>query len=182
MSGKRVAFALACVSAAACANILGIDDGIPRVDASLDVGVPDGPDDAVSDAGADVEAEAPFSPLSCGTLTCNFAAGETCCRRDAASYACVDDAAACKGDLNIPCDRPEQCGGSEAGPKECCTTDTLSDSGVYVATSVACMTAAQCEPIPTHYILCGDDSGKDCADATTCSMSVTTLPGFLICK
>ncbi len=179
MSGKRVAFALACVSAAACANILGIDDGIPRVDASLDVGAPDGPDEGIgdADASADVEAEAAFSPLSCGTLTCNFALGETCCRRDAAAYDCVDDAAACKGALYIPCDRPEQCAG-----KECCTTDTLTDAGVYIATSVACMTAAQCEPIPTHYILCGDDSGKDCADATACSMSVTTLPGFLICK
>jgi hypothetical protein len=182
MSGRRVAFALSCVgAAAACANILGIDDGIPR-DASVDVGMQDA-SDGDADAAVDAPPEAPFSPFACGTLTCNFALGETCCEKGDATFDCVDGSAACKGagSLYIPCDGPEQCVG-DAGAKECCTTDVLTDAGTYVATSVSCLTAAQCTPIPTHYVLCGGDSGADCSDATMCEISVTTLPGFLICK
>jgi hypothetical protein len=167
--------------AVACANILGIDDGIPRnddasVDAYVDVMVD------VHDAAVDVPPEGPpFSPLSCGGSTCNFAVGEACCRTGAAKYACVDAASSCMGGTYIPCDRPEQCKG-DAGPRECCTTDILTDAGTYVATSVACVASAQCSPIPTHYILCGDNDAADCPDGEGCAQSVNTLPTFYICK
>jgi hypothetical protein len=174
-----VTLALSSVAfAAACADILGIDDGIPRMDASAF----DAPaaDVQVGDAMAEAEAAPPFSPLPCGTKTCNVAAGEACCRSDTAAFDCVDAAASCKGTY-IPCDRPEQCV-SDAGAKQCCTTDVITDAGTYVATSVACVASDQCEPVPTHYVLCGDDSGTECPDATMCGTSVTTLPPFLICK
>ncbi len=184
MRWSRLTFALVvgCVGAAACADLLGIDNGLPR-DASVDVDLPDVAADVTDEKTLDAPVEAPFSPLACGpTTTCNFALGETCCRTSPTAYACVDAAAACKGTY-IPCDRPEQCVGGDAGPRECCTTDVLTDAGTYVASSVACASKAQCSPIPTHYVLCGDDdSGADCPDGTTCTVSTTTLPTFMICK
>lgn len=181
---RRLAFALSCaLAAAACADILGIDNGIPlgvdasSFDASGSDVASDGSDAAVDDA----PVEAPFSPLSCGTSTCNFAIGEACCRTGATTFDCVDAAASCNGTY-IPCDRPEQCVGGDAGPRECCTTDVLTDAGTYVASSVACMTKAQCTPIPKHYVLCDDDSSAECPDATSCAESVATLPPFMICK
>jgi hypothetical protein len=164
------------VIAAGCADILGIDDGIPRAgDASLDV-TGDSPADVVAgDAGPDG-----FSPLSCGASTCNFGTGQTCCRTGATTYVCLDSGASCSG-TSIPCDRPEQCT-SDAGPMQCCTTDVLTDAGIYVASSVGCMPAAKCAPIPTHYVLCGDNDAADCPDGSTCSQSTSTLPPFLICR
>jgi hypothetical protein len=180
MRRRYVILAVLGVAAGACANILGIDDGIPRsLDGSIDAVTNDVTTD-VHDAGTDV-VDAPFSPLSCGTSTCNFDNGEACCRTGASTYACIDAGGMCKGTL-IPCDRPDQCKGGDAGPRECCTTDVLTDSGAYVATSVGCMTLAQCLPIPTHYRLCGDGDAGDCPDGTTCGASVSTLPSFLICK
>ncbi len=176
-----VTAAVLAAAVAACADILGIDDGIPRTsDASLDA-----PSDATIDAkegGSDAGPEAAFSPLSCGTGTCNFAAGEACCRTGSTTYKCVDAAAACTGTY-IPCDRPEQCPqNTEAGAMQCCTTDVLDDGGVYVAQSVGCVAAGKCTPIPNHYILCGDDSGADCPPEAGCGPSVSALPPFLICK
>jgi hypothetical protein len=179
---SRLVLALFGVGAAGCAAILGIDDGLPLgADASLDAGPDIGTTDASDVTAVDVAPEAAFSPLSCGAKNeCNFAAGQTCCRTGAATYACLDAGAKCTG-IDIPCDRPEQCV-SDAGPHKCCTTDVLTDAGTYVATSVACMPAAQCAPIPTHYVLCGDDSGADCPDGSSCVQSANTLPPFLICK
>ncbi len=173
------------VSVVECASILGIDDGIPRTDdgSVMDVGVTDvasQPD--VVDAGMDdVTDAAPFSPLSCGAVTCNFAVGEACCRTGASTYKCIDAGAKC-ADTLIPCDRKEQCAGGDAGPRDCCTTDVLTDAGTYVATAVACMPVAQCSPVPIHYDLCDDLDAADCPDGTTCTQSTTTLPTFYICR
>ena len=169
------------VLAASCADILGIDDGKPRdYDASVDTGVLDATPD-VKDAQA---ADGPFSPLSCGTgTTCNFAIGEACCRTGGTSYKCVDASSACTGTY-IPCDRTSQCPqNTEAGAMLCCTTDVVDpDSGTYVANTVGCLPAAQCEPTPQHYILCGDDSGAYCPPDAGCGPSASALPNFLICK
>lgn len=173
------------VALAACANILGIDDGIPRssdgaVDAPVDVGPKEtGPDAPMPEAGPD----APFSPLACGTGVCNFALGEACCRTGTTTYACVPTASACTGTL-IPCDRPSQCDSPDAGARTCCTTDVLNEAGTdYVAASVACMPVAACQGTPTHYILCGDgDAAADCPPEAGCAQSTSTLPPFLICK
>lgn len=179
---RRILLAVTVFAAgiAACADILGIDDGIPRTnDASIDVTTNDAAPD-VRDAATDVS-DAPFSPLFCGTgNTCNFAAGEACCRTGSATYVCVKDAAACSGTY-IPCDRPSQCP-QDAGAMACCTTDVLNDGGIYVAESVGCVPAGNCAPIPSHYILCGDDSGADCPPEAGCGPSVSALPPFLICK
>ena len=163
---------------AGCADILGIDDGVPRDAATVDA-----PFDAPLDVHAsDANDGGAVSPLSCGTSTCNFALGQSCCRTGATTFVCLDAGTACKGTA-IPCDRPEQCTGGDAGPLECCTTDVLTDAGTYVATSVGCMTKAQCSPIPAHYILCGDGDGSaDCPDGTSCGQSTSTLPTFLICR
>jgi hypothetical protein len=174
---KRAAL-VAFMLAASCADILGIDDGKPRdYDASVDTGLPDVSPDA-KDAASDV----PFSPMSCGPgTTCNFAIGEGCCRVGS-TYKCVDAAAACTGTY-IPCDRTSQCPqNTEAGATLCCTTDSVNDSGTYVADSVGCLPAAQCVPEPQHYILCGEDSGASCPPDASCGASSTALPTFLICK
>jgi len=179
-----IAAAVTAAGVAACADILGIDDGTPRgYDASLDVTTSDAAAD-VRDGSADAAPDAPFSPLFCGTNTyCNFAAGEACCRTGSATYACVDAAASCTG-MYIPCDRPEQCPqNTDAGPMQCCTTDVVNDAGIYVAQSVGCVQAGKCSPIPNHYILCGDgDGGADCPPEAGCGASVSALPPFLICK
>jgi hypothetical protein len=167
------------LAAASCADILGIDDGKPRdYDASVDTGVDAAPD--VKDAQVP---DGPFSPLSCGTgTTCNFAAGQACCRTGSSTYKCVDASSACIGTF-IPCDRTSQCPqNTEAGAMLCCTTDAIDDSGTYIANSVACLPAAQCQPEPQHYILCGDDSGASCPPEAGCGESTTALPPFLICK
>lgn len=99
---RRVwAGAATCIALAACANILGIDDGTPRdYDGSIEGG-----QDAAADAAKDVVVDVPFSPLSCGaSTTCNFAIGQACCRTDASAYLCVSSAAACTGGTYIPCD------------------------------------------------------------------------------
>lgn len=180
----RVLFAaFVCVGVAACADILGIDDGTPRAyDAAADAPA-DGTLDAPADTGADASADALFSPLSCGTTDCNAAIGEACCRTGPTSYQCVSSQSACAGTF-IPCDRPSQCPPTDAGPQTCCTTDVLDEAGTdYVAASVACRPTASCVPTPTHYILCGDgDASADCPPEAGCAPSTSTLPPFLVCK
>ena len=167
--------------AASCADILGIDDGKARnYDASVETGIPDVVVADVSDASA---TDVAFSALSCGASKCNFALGQSCCRTGSATYKCVDASSECAG-MNIPCDRPEQCPqNTEAGATLCCTTDVVDpDSGTYVATSVACLPEAECQPTPQHYILCGDDSSAECPPEAGCGASASALPTFLICK
>ncbi len=170
--------ALMLAAASSCADILGIDDGTPRdYDASADTGA-----DVAPDVKETSVPEGSSSPLSCGTgTTCNFAIGEACCRTGA-TYACVDASSACTGTY-IPCDRTSQCPqNTEAGVMLCCTTDSVGDSGTYVANTVGCLPAAQCAPEPQHYILCGDDSGAYCPPEAGCGQSTSALPTFLICK
>lgn len=180
---RRAASALLVLAAAlaACADILGIDDGKPRdYDASVDTGVVDASSPDVKETSAP---DGPFSPLSCGTgTTCNFAIGEACCRTGPTTYKCVSAPGACTGTY-IPCDRASQCPqNTDAGAMLCCTTDSVNDSGTYVADTVACLPTAQCDPEPQHYILCGDDSGASCPPEAGCQESTTALPPFLICK
>ncbi|HEY2369646.1 MAG TPA: hypothetical protein VGH87_24775 [Polyangiaceae bacterium] len=164
------------LAAASCADILGIDDGKPRdYDASVDAAVdaaPDVKETSVDDA---------FSPLSCGAgTTCNFAIGEVCCRTS--KYQCVDASSACTG-TTIPCDRTSQCPqNTEAGAMLCCTTNSVDDGGIYIADTVGCLPAAQCQPEPQHYIMCGNDSSADCPPEAGCGQSASALPPFLICK
>ena len=181
---RRILVAVAIVAAgvAACADILGIDDGTPRTnDASLDVTTGGDAASDVHDGSVDGAPDAPFSPLYCGANnTCNFAAGEGCCRTGASTYTCVDAATSCPG-MFIPCDRPSQCPKTaEGGAQQCCTNDVVNDSGVYVAQSVSCVPTGKCTPIPSHYILC--DTDADCPTDAGCGQSVSALPTFLICK
>src|SRR5678816_1613903 len=115
-------------------------------DASVDTGVVDAAPDVVFKDSA--PADSPFSPLSCGaSTTCNFAIGEACCRTGPTTYNCVTAPGACSGTY-IPCDRTSQCPqNTEAGAMLCCTTDSVNDSGTYVADSVDCLPAAQCQPL-----------------------------------
>ena len=184
MRWRLLAVAGLCVTVGACADILGIDDGIPRGgDASLDAPADVAPD--VRDAGAsDGKADAPANGISCGGSTCNVAAGEACCRTGTSTYQCVTSQSACNGTY-IPCDRPSQCPPTEAGAETCCTTDVLNEAGTdYVAESVGCHPHQQCLGAPTHYILCGDgDASADCPGPDAgCLPSTSTLPPFLICK
>ncbi len=182
MRWRLASAACLCVGVAACADILGIDDGVPRTgDAALDAPVDAAPD--VRDAGADARSDAPFSPLPCGNTDCNRAIGEACCRTGATSYQCVASPSACVGTY-IPCDRPSQCPPTDAGAQTCCTTDVLDEAGTdYVAESVACMPYADCQGTPKHYVLCGDgDAAADCPAEAGCAPSTSTLPPFLICK
>jgi hypothetical protein len=64
----------------------------------------------------------------------------------------------------------------------CCTTDTVDDSGTYIANTVDCLPAAQCQPEPQHYILCGEDSAANCPPEAGCGPSTSAIPPFLICK
>ena len=170
-----MAVAAAGVAAAGCADILGIDDGIQRVpDASIDAGGSDAAPD-VKDAAAEK-----YDPLHCGAAACNFAAGQSCCWDDG-GFSCVTSANACSG-VYIPCDRPEQCAqGGDAGAIVCCAHYVSVDGG-GVADDVACLPADQCNAGSDRVPLCGDDSGVECGDAATCTVSSFTLPTFLFCK
>ncbi|HEY1958715.1 MAG TPA: hypothetical protein VGH28_24030 [Polyangiaceae bacterium] len=179
MRWRLLAAASVCFGLAACANILGIDDGVPRTgDAGFDAPF----EAAALDGGTDAKPDGPFSPLSCGNTVCNFALGQTCCRTGANAYACVASGSSCNG-TSIPCDRPSQCPSTDAGASTCCTTDVLNEAGTdYVAESVACMPYQACLGIPAHYILCGDGDGGDCPTDAGCAESTSTLPPFLICR
>ena len=186
-------------SLVACASILGIDDGTARedggaVDATLDVvsadsgdeGGGDAAPDAIVDAGADVPVDAPkpYSPLSCGSSTCN-AVTQGCCRTgygsDASpySYVCVNDAGACTAAaaLVVPCDRVANCA-AQGKPGTVCCANRFETK----ATSVACLAPSAC-PIDASTILCGPGDNELCAThGWTCFESYTTIVGWDICK
>lgn len=162
--------------AAGCADILGIDDGIPR---SYDAGA-----DATVDAAADAKADASaspdtFSPLHCGSAVCDFGAGQSCCWGADGGYFCVGSPSQCGG-IDIPCDRAEQCA-QDAGPAVCCAT-YMGIEGGAIATSVSCVGATKCNSGSSRLILCGEDSGADCQGDASCGPSTFTLPTFDICK
>ena len=133
-------------------------------------------------ATVDAAPEAAFSPLSCGTgNTCNFAAGEACCRTGSTTYKCVDAAAACTGTY-IPCDRPEQCPqNTEAGAMQCCTTDVLNDGGIYVASPSVAWPKASARPSPTT-TLCAVTTVAGLSSRSRLWPERPALPPFLICK
>jgi hypothetical protein len=167
--------------ASACADILGIDDGIPRnVDASVpDVFVADVVvlPDVVVDAGIDV----PTSPMACGTSSCN-ALTEACCRlgdpSDASgeTFLCVTDAAACAKGLLATCVGPDNCTALGHPGDTCC--GIIPDGG-GVVTKATCVPAKTC----TGAILCGPGDDEACdVDGQTCKPSIASALGFLICK
>jgi hypothetical protein len=163
----------------ACADILGIDDGIPRQpDASIDASIVDAAGaDAISDAGIDV----PVSPLTCGTSTCN-ALDQACCRlgdplvADAESFACVSDAAACSAGLLVTCDEAANCTALGHPGDVCCA---LIPDGGTAATATKCMPAPSC-----GVIICepGDDEACDVDAGQSCLPSIQTVLGYDICK
>jgi hypothetical protein len=160
---------------AGCADILGIDDGIPRTaDAGVDATV-----DAAADAQADSSAEDNFSPLHCGSAVCDFGAGQSCCWDGDGGFFCASSPSQCGG-IDIPCDRAEQCA-QDAGPAVCCATYASVEGGA-VATSVSCLGATLCNSGSSRLILCGNDSGADCQGDASCGASTFTLPTFDICK
>jgi hypothetical protein len=187
--------ALAAVALAACADVLGIDDGIPRgpADATTDATT----DAAKLDAGTvDAQSEAaveagppPYSPLSCGTSTCN-AVTQGCCSRtttqtDGAvsyAYACIDDdGGSCDGGQLVTCDRPDNCDKQGHVGDVCCSFETAQPSTVFCTTADSCdypdggvPAFRLCEPGDDE--LCQPDSGKSCLP------SIATAVGFLICK
>lgn len=175
----------AAVGIAACANILGIDDGIPRqddasIDAPLDVGGFDSADAGIDvmDAGIDV----PPSPLACGKATCN-ALVEVCCRKgdplDASgqTFACIGDAAACTNGLVIVCDQAESCTALGHPGEECCA---IVPDGGSVATSTGCVASSACKGAfmcqPGDDEICNVDAGQSCKPSTA------TVVGYDICK
>lgn len=176
----------------ACAALLGIDDGIPRDDAGVDVTVDapvtaDAQPDVVLDAGdggdATVDAPKPFSPLACGSATCN-AVGEVCCRTgtggDAGyTYKCLADAGACTGTapLTVSCDRAANCAAQGKVGEICCA-----NAYQTAATKVSCSAPSFC-PTSTFTIVCGPGDDEICASvALTCQTSTVTAVGWTICK
>jgi hypothetical protein len=169
----------------ACASLLGVEDGIPRDDASVDGAIVDSsfvPDVVVDGNKPDT---ARFSPLSCGTTTCNAASNEACCRTgtgdDAAAmtFKCVTSAAACDPATSvfIPCERGSNCASQDAG-SVCCAFGSP-------ATSVGCSPTC----VDTgNTVVCdvADNDGGDCpvleAGPLACLPSQATLVGFTICK
>jgi len=178
------------MAVAACADILGIDDGIPRIeDASLtDVQAEAAIVDAGLDAAAEAEAEAappPYSALSCGNSTCNAVTQGCCSRRsivaDAAvyAYACInDDGGDCDGGQLITCDRPDNCDKQGHVGQVCCARGSVST--VLCTTALDCdypeagQAYRMCEPGDDE--LCQPDSGK------TCQPSNSAAVGYLLCK
>lgn len=179
---------------AACASILGIDDGIPREDAGVVDAAPDvAPvvDSAVPDAGTDADAAAdvaidvpkPFSPLPCGSATCN-AVTQACCRTGAGgdggyAYKCIDDAGACTGNLPVvvACASSANCT-AQGKPGNVCCANAYNTA----ATSVSCTGPSFC-PTNTFTILCGPGDDELCmSSGLSCASSVATIVGWNICK
>ena len=162
----RTTLWLLCLATTGCANLLGIDDGIPRTDA----------------AAADVSAADVFSPLHCGDTTCNFAALESCCAADdGGAQACASATTDCPG-LYIPCDRSSQCEQDpDAGPIVCCADYDVTEAGV-VATGVSCVPASDCNAASDRFPLCGGPGGAaDCPADASCGTSTFSLPSFQVC-
>jgi hypothetical protein len=176
-------------SVVACANILGIDDGIPRGDdaSARDSSLPDAttlPDVAVdvSDSAMEAFADAPTSPLACGTSACD-ALTQVCCRMgdpsdaSAETFSCVASVKACAGGLAVTCDESANCDALGHPGTECCAV--VPDGG-SIATSTACVKNGTCAGV----VMCrpGDDEVCDADAGETCQASVSTMLGFLICK
>jgi hypothetical protein len=185
------------MATASCATILGIDDGIPRgQDASVsdvqEAATVDGALDGALDAMLEAEVEAappPYSPLLCGSNTCN-AATQGCCSHKstladgavAYAYGCIeDDGGVCDGGQLITCDRPDNCDKQGHTGEVCCAFGTASPS------TVACAPASSCDypdgGVPAYRIcepgddeLCEPDSGK------TCLPSNSAAVGYVLCK
>jgi hypothetical protein len=184
---KRVwGVVIACAGIAACADILGIDDGVPRTydDASIEdaslpetTSIPDATPPP-TDAGIDV----PVSALACGDASCN-ALTEACCRTgvvtDASvqSFACVSDASACKNGLVVTCDDSTNCA-ALGHPGEACCAEV--PDGASMATKTSCVPANAC----TGMIMCqaGDDEICDVDAGQSCLPSMQTIVGWTICK
>jgi hypothetical protein len=177
------------VAVSACADILGIDDGKPRSDdASIpDTGSPDTtalPDASSDGEGGVVDAapDVPTSPLACGMATCD-ALTQVCCRTgdpsDASTqtFACVATPSDCKNGLAVTCAESANCTALGHPGEECC--GVVPDGG-SIATSTACVAPGACKGV----LLCQPGDDEDCAlDAgQTCSASVATILGFLICR
>lgn len=180
---------------AACASILGIDDGLVRQDggpsdAAPDVVAVDSGDeagnDATPDAGLDarVDAPPPYSPLGCGKGTCN-AVTQGCCREGNGSgaspytYVCVSDAAACTSGsaIVVPCDRAANCV-AQGKPGTVCCANTFNTR----ATAVACVAPAAC-PVDAATLVCGPGDDELCAaHGWACLPSIDTITGWDICK
>lgn len=178
---------VACSSVAACADILGIDDGIPReFDASIVDSASDTttlPDAPVVDVAIDVPVDVPVSPLACGTAKCN-AVNQACCRTgnpsqaDAESFACVNSPSECDGGLVVVCDEPANCAAQGHPGTVCC--GVLPDSGGTIATTTACVAPGACNGV----LLCepGDDEMCKLDAGQGCYPSSATILGWLICK
>lgn len=182
----------------ACASILGLDDGTPRedagpIDATVDVTIDvisstdATPDVVAPDVGPDVAPDAPkpFSPLSCGSATCN-AVTQECCRTgygdDASPYAygCVSDAGACKSAsaILVGCDRAANCAAQGKPGHICCANVVVGD----LATAVTCLAPSACGA-DAGTIVCGPGDDELCAtQAFTCLASNYTIVGWNICK
>lgn len=176
---------------AACAAILGIDEGIPRDDAgtadvTFDVAPPvDATAEAAPDGASDaiVDVPKPFSPLRCGSATCN-ALGQVCCRTGAGgdagyAYKCIDDAGACTGNLPVvvACDRAANCA-AQGKPGEICCANAYSSP----ATKVSCAAPSFC-PTNTFTIVCGPGDDEICVgNGLACLSSTVTIVGWDICK
>lgn len=179
------------VAAPACATILGIDDGIPREDASVDATV----DLTVIDVGTDVvdaPIDVPPPPLTvaCGDAGDCTVGQSICCRRGAVApftYACVTDAAACTGTNPkfIACDKASICAGfdaGDAGPPVCCA-DLNDAGGVLTLASVFCTGEKAC--IATGQVMCptvSDAGDSGCTSPRTCKNAPAVLSGYHTCQ
>jgi len=183
MSRRRLllgAIVFWCVSAFACADILGIDDGKPRqYDASIDSPAETSP----LDVKANDAPPPPMSPLVCGTSTCN-AITQACCRTgnpsaaDAQSFACIPSGDTCDGGLLVVCDEPKNCTAQGHPGDECCA---LVPEGGSIAYATACVKPGACA---ANALLCepGDDEMCNFEAGQTCAASVATVIGWDLCK
>ena len=171
-SARRIRWWLAaalCSGAVGCADLLGLDDGIPRTDGG-----------GVADAAPTTDR---FAPLHCGSSTCNFAAVQSCCWDDEAGTETCKNANEDCGGLYVPCDRSSQCAqGGEAGPIVCCADYEANDAGAITATGVSCVPASDCTRANLRFVLCGDGTSADCQGDASCVVSDAALPTFSVCQ
>jgi len=175
-AGLLIAFGAAALPAAgvvACADLLGVDDGLPRRD-----------DASVRDA---VSADAAFEAaptLACGATTCN-AAAEACCRTaidagpDAASFQfrCLADASACASDVDAlyACDRGASCVAQGHAGQVCCGRGGPTSGS-------SCTALADC--LDGGRVLCAPGNNAECPldSGLTCQASAVNNAGFSVCK
>ena len=177
--------------APACATILGIDEGTPREDASVDATVDlFVPDVAVADV-ADVELDAGQLSVPCGDAGACVVGQTTCCRKGSNpnfTYSCVAEAGACTGANPhlIPCDRAALCAGFDAGPEGgppvCCADTTATDAGTVLA-SVLCLSEKAC--LATGSIMCSpvvDAGDAGCPSPKLCKANGSFVSGYNVCQ